>query len=225
MNTPTGAPGPRVVVVRPGRRLRLVTAAILGWLLVELLVLLAVAHWIGALPALGVVLAFLLLGSFVLRRGTPRTWATVREAAGGGPTPEHHLSRQARDAQAAGSTVVTPTGAVLGSVVGDRPNAESARRVGVDLTDDVLVLFSGLGMVFPGLLSSLIGLVLLLPPVRRAVSRRFVHRAEVKVSEHVRRATTLGRPVTPAPGDVHSGDVGFTPQPPAEPYRRELPPS
>ncbi|WP_367128253.1 FxsA family protein [Saccharothrix sp. HUAS TT1] len=106
-------------------------------------------------------------------------------------------------------------GGVVGSVLMRREGARtvaafseavrSRRAPHQEVADGVLIAVAGLLIVLPGFVSDVVGLSLLVPPVRRVVSRRMARRAEAR-----ERAMALnfryGRPPM-AGGVVVDGDV------------------
>lgn len=176
-----------------GGRARRTLAALILVPLLELVLLLVVASHLGAGPVLAVVAVSGLLGLWLVRLGTPRAWQTVRELTGRGPTPQHHLSRQARGSH----PISTPTGGL--------------RAVGVDLTEDVLFLVAAILIAWPGLVTTLVGLVLILPPVRRAAARRVQARTERAATARLNRAVAVRRERLVG-GEVLRGRTGPPPE-------------
>ncbi|MDQ3760909.1 MAG: FxsA family protein [Actinomycetota bacterium] len=77
-----------------------------------------------------------------------------------------------------------------------------------ELIDGMLIAAAGVLIVLPGFVSDILGLLLLLPPIRALVRRRMLHSA----ARHT--------PVRFAPGDVVEGEV--VDQPPAPRRGHEL---
>lgn len=198
------------------RRSRRRLAVVLLIPLLELILLVAAADRFGAGPVLLIMLVSALIGAMVIRRGTPRAWATVRELAGLGPTPDHHLSRNAR---AASGKVLSPYDAPQGTA-GLRAAGENLKAVGADLTEDLLLLISGLALLWPGLITTVVGVLLLIPGVRPALARRLSNRAATATTARVERFVQQSR------AQVHGSTViqgqtvdraGFQPNPPSRP--------
>ncbi len=140
-------PTPQTPRPATGRRL----ARLFGWLpLVDLVLLAVLASHFGWQPVVAFVLAGFVLGFVITRKGSPRAKATLREMLGRGPTPDHHLS-----GQAGGATVYAP----------------GRTGIGTDLADDALFLLAGQAVAVPGVILTVAGLALLVPPVRRMAAR------------------------------------------------------
>jgi UPF0716 protein FxsA len=145
----------------------------------EILVFLLVAHWIGVAWAVLLVLVASLLGGALLRREGVRAWRRFREAANAGQPP------------------------------------------GAQALDGLIGLIGALLLAIPGLLSGVIGAVLLIPPVRKLIGQRAEASAARRLSPaavgdlfgprrvRVRRGETIREPVVD-PGPQ-------TPPPPAGP--------
>lgn len=209
-------------VSRRGRG-RYVVAALAALPLIEIVLAMVVASHIGWGVVALVILATMLTGSVVIRRGTPKAWATVRELSGRGPTPDHHRAR------AAGPT--SPGPASDGRTTAGAEQVYSSRSarsaVGVDLASDVLLLLAGLGLLFPGLLSAAAGLVLLIPGIRRLAASRLATGIAASTQGRVNRMMASGQTViitevggTPVRRTQRSEDAGqarFDPTDPPPP--------
>ena len=79
--------------------------------------------------------------------------------------------------------------------------ARSGRPAEAEVADGMLVALAGVLLVLPGLISDVVALVLLLPPVRRVLARRVVASA--------RERTTVVRVAAGAP--LGAGPTGFGP--------------
>ena len=95
---------------------------------------------------------------------------------------------------------------------------ETMQKVAADASDAGSLFVAGLLIAVPGLITSVVGLLMLIPPVRRALSRaasRFVRRRAERAGLTLRTASTVGG-VTVVNGDV----VRDAPQP--RPVRGEI---
>lgn len=131
---------------------------VLLYVVVEMIVLVAVASWIGIGPTLLVLVAGSMLGLWLARREGMRA------------------------AQA------------LATAMQDRRVAHP------ELTDGMLVAVGGLLLFLPGLVTDVLGLLLVLPPTRALVRRRVVRAAEL-------RAPGLRTARIRADGPVIEGEV------------------
>jgi UPF0716 protein FxsA len=90
---------------------------------------------------------------------------------------------------------------------------QAGRSPADDAVDGAVLFGAGALLVVPGFVTDLVGLVLLVPPVRRLVGRRVVHRVRA-------------RPGTAGPWRSRVVDVEFvgdvTPDPSSPPQQREL---
>lgn len=136
---------------RPRRRWpRWLLVALLVLPVLEIVVLVLVARWIGVLPTMLVLLAGTVVGALLLVREAPRSWRGLRESLGLGAPVVVDGSR------------VVPHGRPAG-----RP------QVGHRLVDGSLVLVGAVLILLPGLLTDLAGIACLVP-VTRAVPRRLL---------------------------------------------------
>lgn len=124
---------------------RRIAAAVLALPLVELLVAIAVGRLIGALPTVLLIVAGMVVGVVVLNREGKGALGDLRAA---------------QRSFGAAAVTVTPDGRTVG---GDAPGpAGRGRRP----ADRLLVVLAGLLLLVPGLVSDVLGLALLVPPVR-----------------------------------------------------------
>ncbi|WP_323385394.1 FxsA family protein, partial [Streptomyces calidiresistens] len=145
-------------------------------------------EWAGGWVVLLVLAGGFVLGSLVVRRAGRRAWNRLVESA----------QRQARAAQAAreGREPVDPT-----------PGPPSDRRGG-----EAMTMVGGLLLMFPGLLSDLVGLVCVLPPgaalIRRGL-RRFAttDRGPVGTTYRDLRAAGDGARIHRPDGRIVPGEV------------------
>lgn len=84
-----GGPGGRR---RAPRRLRFIFAGVLLLLLLEIVVLITVGQAIGAWWTLALLLIFVVLGLFLVRRESGRTWRALRQAVDTGRMPGQELA-------------------------------------------------------------------------------------------------------------------------------------
>ncbi len=131
--------------------------------LVELAVFVQVAHWIGVLDALGLLILISIVGVFVVRYEGLGVYRRVREQLRAGTVPT------------------------------------------VQLVDGLLILIAGVLLILPGFITSVVGLLLLLPPVRniahRILRRRFSVRVANRVVKVVNTRGTSSAPPTSTAGD------------------------
>ena len=106
--------------------------------LVEVLLLVRIGQWLGAWPAVGLVLATALVGSWLARREGARAWSDVRSELAAGRVP------------------------------------------GREILGALLVLVAGILLVTPGLLTDMLGVALLLRPVRERAVDAIRARIEVR---------------------------------------------
>lgn len=205
--TPDPVPGaPQTRAGRTGAVLtRWLPAVLLATPLLEILVGVQVALRVGTGPTLLAILLGCALGIVVLRR-------EGRGALGDFQAARRHLMEQAARASGSGSPptrgdTVRPDGTVVseGSAGGGgRPRPSRAAG------DRALVVLAGLLLVFPGLVTDVLGLVLLIPGVRGLLRRR-------AASAAARRGwtTTPVRVVRVEVRDVEVRDVdpGSSPEP------------
>jgi UPF0716 protein FxsA len=85
-----------------------------------------------------------------------------------------------------------------------------------ELLDGVLIAAAAVLIVVPGLVSDLLGLLLLVPPVRGALGQRILHAA----SRHTPVAFSRGAVVN---GEVVDGEVIDVPPPPRSPFPEKRP--
>ncbi len=125
--------------------------------------------------------------------------------------------------------LATLAGSVVGAVVIQREGRRSMRRLremlqtgqapAPDSGTGALRIAAGLALLIPGLLTDLVGLLLLIPPVRalarvwllRSLLRQVSRQSDGPRQVKVRR----GDPVPPGPGEVIEGEV-VDPAPPDE---------
>lgn len=126
----------------------------LSWLVVlgvvELLVIVQVATWIGVVDTIGLLLLVSVLGGFVVRA---QGLATLRRFL---------------------------------------TDVEARRVPGLVLADAALIAAAGVFLVFPGFVTDVPGLLLLVPPVRRLVRGRLRQRWTERFIDV--RSTERGRP-------------------------------
>jgi len=180
---------------RPRRRWpRWLVAALLVLPVLEVVVLVLVARWIGVLPTVLVLLVGTVVGALLLVREAPRSWRGLRESLGFGPPVVVDGSR------------VVPT----------RGRPAPTPQVGRQLVDGSLVLVGALLIVVPGLLTDLAGIACLLP-VTRALPRRLllglVERRAARFTAHV-----VPNSSGPSARGVLQGQVV---DPPADRFRKD----
>jgi UPF0716 protein FxsA len=100
-----------------------------------------------------------------------------------------------------------------------REAAESGRTPAVETAEGLVVVTGGLLMVLPGFLTDLLGLILLLPPVRKLAGRAVLHSAARRLPPDLssallgplqvrsRRVKTAQRPASPPPAAPGAGAV------------------
>jgi UPF0716 protein FxsA len=141
---------------------------LLGGAALEIWVAVAVAHAVGVLPVLALLVLSAAIGVRVLGRGTVRSWRRIADASRGG------------------------------------------ERVGRSVLDAGLVIVAGVLLLLPGLVSGLLGLLLLAPPVRAALrpvlGALVVRRIALPVVVGGRAAgwAAGGRPGAPADVEGHA---------------------
>ncbi|MFZ4155384.1 FxsA family membrane protein [Streptomyces pseudogriseolus] len=144
----TGAHGPYPARPRRSRLRTLLPLGVAAWLVLEIWLLTLVAGASSGLVVFLVLLAGIVLGSYVIKRAGRRAFRnlteTVQQQQAGGP--------------------VTP---------GGRTDSEG----------NGLTMLGGLLIVLPGLISDALGLLLLVPPVQKAVSRYAERTFERKLRE------------------------------------------
>ncbi|MGA4966133.1 FxsA family membrane protein [Streptomyces pseudogriseolus] len=144
----TGAHGPYPARPRRSRRRTLLPLGVAAWLVLEIWLLTLVAGASSGLVVFLILLAGIVLGSYVIKRAGRRAFRnlteTVQQQQAGGP--------------------VTP---------GARTDSEG----------NGLTMLGGLLIVLPGLISDALGLLLLVPPVQKAVSRYAERTFERKLRE------------------------------------------
>ncbi|MEU0681658.1 MULTISPECIES: FxsA family membrane protein [Streptomyces] len=144
----TGAQSPYPARPRRSRLRTLLPLGVAAWLVLEIWLLTLVAGASNGLVVFLILLAGIVLGSYVIKRAGRRAFRnlteTARQQQGGGP--------------------VAP---------GARPNSEG----------NGLTMLGGLLIVLPGLISDALGLLLLVPPVQKAVSRHAERTFERKLRE------------------------------------------
>lgn len=144
----TGAHGPYPARPRRSRLRTLLPLGVAAWLVLEIWLLTLVAGASSGLVVFLILLAGIVLGSYVIKRAGRRAFRnlteTVQQQQAGGP--------------------VTP---------GARTDSEG----------NGLTMLGGLLIVLPGLISDVLGLLLLVPPVQKAVSRYAERTFERKLRE------------------------------------------
>ncbi|MGA5126351.1 FxsA family membrane protein [Streptomyces pseudogriseolus] len=144
----TGAHGPYPARPRRSRLRTLLPLGVAAWLVLEIWLLTLVAGASSGLVVFLILLAGIVLGSYVIKRAGRRAFRnlteTVQQQQAGGP--------------------VTP---------GARTDGEG----------NGLTMLGGLLIVLPGLISDALGLLLLVPPVQKAVSRYAERTFERKLRE------------------------------------------
>ncbi|MGA5288827.1 FxsA family membrane protein [Streptomyces pseudogriseolus] len=144
----TGAHGPYPARPRRSRLRTLLPLGVAAWLVLEIWLLTLVAGASSGLVVFLILLAGIVLGSYVIKRAGRRAFRnlteTVQQQQAGGP--------------------VTP---------GARTDSEG----------NGLTMLGGLLIVLPGLISDALGLLLLVPPVQKAVSRHAERTFERKLRE------------------------------------------
>jgi UPF0716 protein FxsA len=153
----------RAVPTRSLRRaLTTLAVIVLAVPIVEIVVAVLVARWIGAGATVGLVLLGCLGGLWVLR------WA--------GSGARRELGRLQRAGAASTSTAGTST-------------------MGRDAGQAGLKIAAGLLLLFPGLVTDIAGLLLLVPQIRGLVARRLGHRLRRRFEVAARRVTVRGETV------------------------------
>jgi UPF0716 family protein affecting phage T7 exclusion len=143
--------------------------------LIELAIFVQVAHWIGVLEALVLLIVISIVGVFIVRHQGLGVYRRVRAEIRAG---------------------IVPT---------------------VQLVDGLLILIAGVLLILPGFVTSVFGLLLLLPPVRNVAHRVLRRRFSVRVANRVVKVVnTRGSTSRGAPPDA----VEVLPAPP-----RPLPPT
>ncbi|MEV5235986.1 FxsA family membrane protein [Streptomyces pseudogriseolus] len=144
----TGAHGPYPARPRRSRLRTLLPLGVAAWLVLEIWLLTLVAGASSGLVVFLILLAGIVLGSYVIKRAGRRAFRnlteTVQQQQAGGP--------------------VTP---------GARTDSEG----------NGLTMLGGLLIVLPGLISDALGLLLLVPPVQKTVSRYAERTFERKLRE------------------------------------------
>ncbi|MEU9585673.1 FxsA family membrane protein [Streptomyces werraensis] len=144
----TGAHSPYPARPRRSRLRTLLPLGVAAWLVLEIWLLTLVAGASNGLVVFLILLAGVVLGSYVIKRAGRRAFKnlteTVQQQQGGGP--------------------VTP---------GARSDSEG----------NGLTMLGGLLIVLPGLISDALGLLLLVPPVQKAVGRYAERTFERKLRE------------------------------------------
>ncbi|GGQ33587.1 membrane protein [Streptomyces pseudogriseolus] len=144
----TGAHGPYPARPRRSRLRTLLPLGVAAWLVLEIWLLTLVAGASSGLLVFLILLAGIVLGSYVIKRAGRRAFRNLTETV---------------QQQQAGSPV-TP---------GARTDSEG----------NGLTMLGGLLIVLPGLISDVLGLLLLVPPVQKAVSRYAERTFERKLRE------------------------------------------
>ena len=103
----------------------------------------------------------------------------------------------------------------LGTLTRIRTELNAGRVPTASVVDGFLLLVAGVLLVIPGFVTDILGLTLLLPPVRRGVQRSLGRRFRARTTV---RAWRVGPVPPPAPGPVPPG------RPEIEPGRPELEP-
>jgi UPF0716 protein FxsA len=188
------------VTERRGRRRwpRWLVAALVVLPVLEVVVLVLVARWIGVLPTLLVLLVGALVGAALLVREVPRSWRGLRGSLGLGPA-----------VVVDGTRVVPQRGRAGGA-------PQVGREVGRQVVDGSLVLVGAVLIVLPGLLSDLAGIACLLP-LTRALPRRLL----LDLVE--RRAVRFAAQVVPGGGNPAARGAlrGEVVDPPADRFRKQ----
>ncbi len=194
----TGPQSPYPARPRRSRLRTLLPLGVAAWLVLEIWLLTLVAGASNGLVVFLLLLAGVVLGSYVIKRAGRRAFKnlteTVQQQQSGGP--------------------VAP---------GARPNNEG----------NGLTMLGGLLIVLPGLISDALGLLLLVPPVQKAVSRYAERTFERKLREAAAQSplgdaftrTRMHRPDgTVVQGEVirdeHGSAPGDTPQGPRPPLTK-----
>lgn len=84
--------GPRPARTRRLRLTRLTVAALLLLPIVEIVVLVAVGHWIGAWPTVLLLVVTSLLGAWLIRREGGRAWRELQQAVRSGRMPAREIA-------------------------------------------------------------------------------------------------------------------------------------
>jgi UPF0716 protein FxsA len=94
-----------------------------------------------------------------------------------------------------------------------------------ELVDGLVILVAGVLLILPGFISSIVGLVLLIPPVRRFVRGRVRRRFSVRVANRVVKVVNTRGPgsgaVSPDSPEVLPPEARPLP-PPTPPHRSDL---
>lgn len=175
----------------------MVKLLVLGTIAVEV----ALLAWFGAAVGFGYLLAYFMacffLGILVMRIAGAQAFRALADP-------------QARS-RAFGMESPDGTEQVVLGAGGGPVDQVAAERAAKDVGDSSLLFGAGILLAVPGVLSTLVGLVMLLPPVRSAMTarlgRRLASSAQVTVVtvEDVRSAPDAG-PQQPAPR-VISGEI------------------
>jgi UPF0716 protein FxsA len=110
----------------------------------------------------------------------------------------------------------------LGVMARIREQRSAGRIPATDAFDGALILVAGVLLVIPGFVTDVLGLLLLIPPVR-AVARRFVSRRVLREVEMVRSKQWMRREPQPrqyVPPERPPPPAPPTPLPPASPPDR-----
>ncbi|MFJ8184155.1 FxsA family membrane protein [Streptomyces sp. NPDC096105] len=149
----TGAQSPYSARPRRSRLRTLLPLSVATWLVLEIWLLTLVAGASSGLVVFLILVAGIVLGSYVIKRAGRRAFKnlteTVQQQQTGAPVPP-----------------------------GPRPDSEG----------NGLTMLGGLLIVLPGLISDALGLLLLVPPVQKAVSRYAERTFERKLREAAARS-------------------------------------
>ncbi|MEV7018628.1 FxsA family membrane protein [Streptomyces sp. NPDC093991] len=149
----TGAQSPYSARPRRSRLRTLLPLSVAAWLVLEIWLLTLVAGASSGLVVFLILVAGIVLGSYVIKRAGRRAFKNLTEA----------VQQQ-------------QTGAPVSP--GPRPDSEG----------NGLTMLGGLLIVLPGLISDALGLLLLVPPVQKAVSRYAERTFERKLREAAARS-------------------------------------
>ncbi|MEW1604162.1 FxsA family membrane protein [Streptomyces sp. NPDC093808] len=149
----TGAQSPYSARPRRSRLRTLLPLSVAAWLVLEIWLLTLVAGASSGLVVFLILVAGIVLGSYVIKRAGRRAFKNLTEA----------VQQQ-------------QTGAPVSQ--GPRPDSEG----------NGLTMLGGLLIVLPGLISDALGLLLLVPPVQKAVSRYAERTFERKLREAAARS-------------------------------------
>ncbi|MEV8537085.1 FxsA family membrane protein [Streptomyces sp. NPDC051211] len=127
---------------RPARPRTFVPLGIAAWLVLEIWLLGLVSEAVGGLTVVALLAGGFVLGAVVIKRAGRRAFKNMT-----------NTFQQAQEAARTGRPPAAPPAAAKGSGNG-------------------MTMLAGLLLIMPGLLSDVLGLLLLLPPVRALVSRR-----------------------------------------------------